>query len=84
MTTSVQEPAGGLLAFVEAEQSVQKICKAMKVREKLPPEMRSELDTMLNSDRYTTSVIHRALTAHGYQLGRDAVARHRRGECGCR
>lgn len=57
----------------------------MSVRESMPEEMQQELDIMLSdTKRYTVSLIHRALKANGYKLGRDAVTRHSQGSCSCR
>lgn len=58
-------------------------CTVSVILDQLDSDDRDALQTALNDRLVGTATIFRVLTGNGFQVGLNAVQRHRRGECAC-
>lgn len=58
-------------------------CAIVKVRAQLDAETAAELDALMADEAVQGSAIARALESLGFQIKRDSLQRHRRGDCRC-
>ena len=78
----------GLLGEVEQAQAAHRvggICGVKRVLESLPPAEADELREILAEpkSRYMDSTIWQVLRARGFEVGDQAIGRHRNGTCKC-
>ena len=58
-------------------------CGTAKVLAALDDDLRVQVQTALDDERYTSRGIARQLTKRGHQITDFTVNRHRKGECRC-
>lgn len=73
----------GLLAFAEAEASAPRACIFARAKGMLSEQQQKELDFMIDSPKYSVSVIFRALNSLGYSMSRASVDHHLKKDCPC-
>ena len=63
-----------------AAENRPKVCPVARVKGELGDDA-ADLDTALSDLFYSLRAIHTVLTARGLTIGRESLAKHRRGEC---
>lgn len=81
-TTTHSQPS--LLALADAEEAAGRRCRAASLIATMSPEMQAEFYLMVESPKYTTSTIYRALTALGFKMSRSTLDLHIQKNCVCR
>lgn len=58
-------------------------CSVGALLDRLPPDEAAALDKMMHELGWSANAIYDAVTAEGYEVGRQTIGRHRSRSCRC-